>query len=70
MEFIDSVIVSAKTFLAFQPPDLDFWVHNTGTDEFTPVKLIYFILPAVLGFIHLGVFISHLTLILMRKPGG
>lgn len=71
VKFVDAVIVSAQTFLAFQPPDLDFWVKST--QEFkppTPVKLIYFIFPAVLGFIHLGVFISHLTLILMRKPGG
>jgi len=69
VEFIDSIIVSAKTFLAFQPPDLEFWVHPPRL-EFTPIRLIYFIFPAVLGFIHLGVFISHLTMILMRKTGG
>ena len=67
LTFLDSVIVSAKTFLAFQPPSIDFWAYGA---KFTPIELIWFIFPAVLGFVHLGVFISHLTIILMRKPGG
>ena len=68
--FIDSIIVSAKTFLAFQPPSLEYWVKKPPDMTFTPFRLFWFIGPAVLGFIHLGIFISHLTMILMRKPGG
>ncbi len=73
VEFIDSVIVSAKTFLAFQPPGLEFWIPYQAPKIghiSTPIRLVWFIAPAILGFVHLGVFISHLTMILMRKSGG
>ena len=69
VSFSDSIIVSAKTFLAFQPPSLEFWAKDSANLKtsvaFTPICLAYFIFPAILGFIHLGVFISHLTMILM-----
>ena len=70
--FLNSVILSAKTFLAFQPPSSEYWatVPRGYLDYKPPIHLAWFILPAVLGFVHLGVFISHLTIILMRKPGG
>ena len=88
VSFVDSVIVSAETFLAFQPPDTDFWMQtNTESTQDSatidkgridkikklikaPIRLWLFIIPAILGFIHLGVFISHLYIILMRRPGG
>ena len=58
LSFGNSLFLSAETFLAFQPPDTRFWLLNPNQD--IPIDNWLFIIPAVLGFIHLGVLISHL----------
>jgi len=56
--FATSLVLSAQTFLSLQPPD---------PSERPPIPMVWFLPQAVLGFIHLGIFISHLYMRIMRR---
>lgn len=67
-KILHSLFMSTQTFIAFQPPDRSYYsfLNHDPSD----ILMLLFILSSLLGFIHLGVFVSHLYLILTRKSGG
>jgi len=70
--WLDSVCVSAHTLLGFQPPAMDYWglIESVDTSVLTEsISQFWFIALAILGFVHLGIFISHLYLIISRRAG-
>lgn len=75
--YFDSLAISTSTFLGLQLPDIDFWGLG-DLDDNTEKELketldkssqFWFIMPAVLGFVHLGIFITHLYMIIQRRAG-
>jgi len=67
---LKSFFLSSQTFIAFQPPDMSYILNNMSKSEDRNTLIILFIIASVLGFIHLGIFISHLYLMLSKKSGG